>query len=262
MTVGGGGAVLVTGASSGIGRAIAEAYACRGRDLVLVARRESPLREVAHILAAKHGVTTLTLTADLSDPATPERLWKDVQDQAIRIGTLINNAGFGVPGNLCDVDWERHRDTIEVMAVAPVHLTQIFAPAMVERGQGEIINVASLSALLPPHAGGTLYYPVKSFLYQFSLAMREELRPSGVHVTALCPGFAETGFQKAAGGTVESVAFPRWMWSRPEDVARAALSAVERNKAVCIPGLVNKIIAAGFKLMPGPLGRWVVRGGA
>ena len=130
------------------------------------------------------------------------------------------------------------------------------------QGRGAIIHVASLSALLPPHAGGTLYYPVKSFLYQFSLAMREELRPGGVHVTALCPGYTETDFQKAAGGTVESVTFPRWMWSEADVVVEAAIAAVDRNKAVCVPGLANKVIAAGFKLMPGPLGRWLVRGGS
>ncbi|MFC3614825.1 SDR family NAD(P)-dependent oxidoreductase [Lutimaribacter marinistellae] len=256
------GAVLITGASAGIGRAFANAYARRGHDLVLVARREEPLQEVADILSASQSIKALTLSADLSDPAAPKRLWQEVEDRGISIKTLINNAGFGVPGNLCDVNWARHRATIEVMATAPVHLTQLFAPSMVRQGGGEIINVASLSALLPPHAGGTLYYPVKSFLYQFSLAIREELRSGGVHVTALCPGFTETSFQKAAGGSVESVEVPRWMWSRPEDVARVAIAAVERNKAVCVPGLLNKVIATGFKLMPGPLGRWLVRSDA
>ena len=92
--------------------------------------------------------------------------------------------------------------------------------------------------------------------------MREELRSDGVDVTALCPGFTRTDFQKAAGGTVESVTFPHWMWSEADDVVGSAIAAVDRNKAVCIPGLVNKVIATGFKLMPGPLGRWLVRGGA
>lgn len=252
--------VLVTGASSGIGLAFARAFASRGNDLVLVARRKGPLSDVAEDLRARYGVAVIILPADLSDPATPDRLRQETESRGIHVGTLVNNAGFGVPGNLCDVDWERHRDCIEVMATTPVHLTHLFAPAMMERGRGRIINVSSLSALLPPHAGGTLYYPVKSFLYQFSLAMREELRPGGVHVTALCPGFTETNFQTAAGGTVESVAMPRWTWSRAEDVAEAAIKAVDRNKAVCIPGFVNKCIAVAFKALPSSLGRKLVHG--
>ncbi len=256
------GAVLITGASAGIGRAFSHAFAQRGHDLVLVARREGPLLELAEALVSAHGVSVTTIPADLSDPATPDRLWQELAERQIEIGGLVNNAGFGVPGTLSEVDWARHRACLEVMAVAPVHLTRLFAPTMVQRGGGMIINVASLSAFLPPHAGGTLYYPVKSFLLQFSLAMREELRSGGVHVTALCPGFTRTDFQKAAGGTVESVTFPQWMWSEPNDVVGAAIAAVDRNRAVCIPGLANKVIAAGFKLMPGPLGRWLVRSGS
>lgn len=252
--------VVITGASSGIGFAMARAFARRGWNLVLVARREAPLIKAADDLRHAFGVQVMVLPGDLADPEAPAKLWQEIRDKGIRVGGLVNSAGFGVPGQLCDVAWERHRTCIEVMATAPVHLTYLLAPAMIAQGGGRIINVSSLSALLPPHAGGTLYYPVKSFLYQFSLAMREELRPGGVHVTALCPGFTETNFQKAAGGTVESVAMPRWTWSRPEDVAEAALNAVERNKAVCIPGLVNKVIAIAFKLLPGPLARKLVHG--
>lgn len=252
--------VVITGASSGIGYAFARAFAKRGQNLLLIARREAPLAEAAGKLKHEFGIQAEIIVADLSDPDTPKHILQEIGDRNIQVGGLVNNAGFGVPGLLCEVDWERHRSCIEVMAVAPVHLTQLLAPAMVEQGGGKIINVSSLSALLPPHAGGTLYYPVKSFLYQFSLAMREELRPVGVHVTALCPGFTETNFQTAAGGTVESVAMPRWTWSRAEDVAEAAIEAVERNKAVCIPGLINKVIVVAFKVLPSSLGRALVHG--
>lgn len=189
----GDGAVLITGASAGIGRAFSHAFAQRGHDLVLMARREGPLQELADALVSAHGVSVTTIPADLSEPATPERLWQELAERQIEIGGLVNNA-VGVPDALSEVDWARHRACLEVMAVAPVHLTKLFAPTMVRRGCGMIINVTSLSAFLPPHAGGgTLYYPVKSFLLQFSLAMREELRSGGVHVTALCPGFAAGG---------------------------------------------------------------------
>ncbi|MDU8946235.1 SDR family NAD(P)-dependent oxidoreductase [Ovoidimarina sediminis] len=251
---------LITGASSGIGRAFAEEYARRGLDLVLVARRAAPLQDVAEMLRKRNGIAAHVFPADLADPATPDHLFDHLSAQNLEVDVLVNNAGFGVPGNLIDVDWSRHKDTIEVMAAAPVHLCHVFAPRMLSRGSGRVINVSSLSAYLPPHAGGTLYYPVKSYLLQFSLALRAELKGQGVHVTALCPGFTHTGFQAAAGGTVESVAVPKWLWSASSDVARAAMGAVEKNKPVCIPGAFNKTVAAFFKITPAPLGRFFVGG--
>ena len=250
---------LITGASAGIGKAFAEMFAKRGIDIVMVARRRERLEDLAAELRDRHGVDVIVWDGDLAKPETPELLFKALQDEGVTVDVLVNNAGFGVPGDLVDVEWSRHRNCLEVMTAAPVRLTHLFAPGMIERRKGSIINVASLSAVLPPHAGGTLYYPVKSFLLQFSLAMREELRPHGVKVSAVCPGFTETDFQLAAGGTVESVAFPKALWSKPEDVAEAAIAAVRANKPICIPGLVNKVIAVFFKLAPGAVGRWAVR---
>ncbi|MCA0869977.1 SDR family oxidoreductase [Seohaeicola saemankumensis] len=249
---------LITGASSGIGQAFAEEYAKRGLDLIVVARKADPLQLLADRLGAQHGVTVTVMPGDLTDPETPLRIFDQLSARHINVDILVNNAGFGVPGNLCDVAWPRHRDTIEVMASAPVRLCHLFAPAMQKRRSGRIINVASLSAFLPPHAGGTLYYPVKSYLAQFSLALRAEMKADGINVTALCPGFTHTGFQDAAGGTVESVAIPKWMWSDANDVAQAAIRAVERNKPICIPGVFNKAVAVFFKIMPGAVGRFIV----
>lgn len=251
---------LVTGASSGIGRAFSEEYAKLGVDLVVVARKLEPLNSLAARLTADHRITVTVLSGDLSDPQTPEKLFNALLEKEIRVDILVNNAGYGVPGALCDNDWQRHRDSIEVMATAPVRLCYLFAPSMKEQGSGHIINVSSLAALLPPHAGGTLYYPVKSFLHQFSISFRAEMRACNVNVTSLCPGFTRTGFQAAAGGTVEKVSLPKWTWSDPNHVARVAISAVQRNKAVCVPGLINKVIAATFKALPGSLGRLLVGG--
>ena len=251
---------LVTGASSGIGKAFAEEYAKLGVDLVIVARRIEPLNELADRLRTQYQVTVKVLSADLSDPQTPQALFDALLKKAIRINILVNNAGYGVPGELCDIEWPRHRDTIEVMATAPVRMCYLFAPLMRDQAAGHIINVSSLAALLPPHAGGTLYYPVKSFLHQFSIAFRAEMRAHKVHVTSLCPGFTRTGFQAAAGGSVETVAVPKWTWSDPNAVARTAIRAVDKNKAVCVPGLINKVIAMAFKLLPGSVGRVLVGG--
>ncbi len=254
-----GGCAVITGASSGIGKALAFGFARRGTDLALVARRGALLEALAADLRDRHGVDVIVVEGDLAMPETPERLFETLRERVTMVDVLVNNAGFGVPGNLTDVEWSRHRNCLEVMTAAPVRLVHLFAPGMVERQKGSIINVASLSALLPPHAGGTLYYPVKSFMLQFSLAIREELREHGINVSAICPGFTETDFQRAAGGTVESVAFPRAFWSSADDVAEAAIAAVRTNRAICIPGIMNKVIAAFFKLAPGPVGRWAVR---
>ncbi|MCA0927927.1 SDR family NAD(P)-dependent oxidoreductase [Ruegeria profundi] len=249
---------LITGASSGIGQAFAEEYASKGVNLVIVARRNDPLQKLASRLRSQHGIDVVVWTGDLAIPETPRRLFDYLTGQHIHVDILVNNAGFGVPGNLCEVEWDRHREAIEVMGAAPVRLCYLFAPTMQERRSGWIINVSSLAAFVPPHAGGTLYYPLKSYLARFSIALRAEMKASGVHVTAVCPGFTHTGFQAAAGGTVESVAIPKWMWSEPNDVAAAAIRAVEKNQPICIPGLFNKAVALFFKVIPGALGRKIV----
>jgi short-subunit dehydrogenase len=130
---------------------------------------------------------------------------------------------------------------------------------MAKRGQGLIINLGSVSGFLPPHAGGTLYYPVKSFLIKFSLAHAEEMRRAGVHVTALCPGFTHTDFQKAAGGTVETVTMPDFLWMDADEVARQGYKAAVRGDPVCVPGWINRMIVRCFKYLPDAFGRWIVR---
>jgi len=250
---------LVTGASAGIGAAFAREFARNGFDLVLVARREERLAELAGEMAGTYGVRTHVLPADLSRPEAPEEIFAELAARGIRIDALVNNAGYGVPGDLDEVDWTRHRDCLQVMVTAPVHLAWLAAPGMVRRGRGYIVNVASLAGLLPPHAGGTLYYPVKAFVIKFSLAHGAELRDAGVHVTALCPGFTHTEFQEAAGGTVEKVEFPRFLWMDAEAVARQGFRAVMRGDPVCVPGWANRVIAAAFKYLPDRVGRWLVR---
>lgn len=250
---------LVTGASSGIGKAFAHEFARHGFGLLLVARHEPHLKAVAKDIAAVYGVPAHPIVADLSDPEAPEMIFSEIDKGGFAVTALVNNAGFGVPGMLIDVNWARHRDSIEVMMTAPVRLAYLLAPGMISRGRGWIINVSSLSAFLPPHAGGTLYYPVKSFLLNFSLAHGQELLPHGIHVTAVCPGFTETGFQAAAGGTVESLAMPRVLWLRAEDVAREGYAAVMKGDPISIPGRFNRLIALVFKLIPRSLGRWILR---
>jgi len=250
---------LVTGASAGIGAAFAREFARNGFDLVLVARREDRLRALAREIEPAHGVRVHVLPADLADPGAPQQVIAAVREMSLPLAALVNNAGYGVPGELGDSDWARHRDCLQVMVDAPVHLAYLAAPEMAERGQGFIINVASLSAFLPPHAGGTLYYSVKAFLLKFSLAHAAELRRSGVHVTALCPGFTRTEFQTAAGGTVEAVTMPDFLWMDAAEVARQGYRAAMRGDLVCVPGWINRMIVLLFKYLPEGVGRWIIR---
>jgi short-subunit dehydrogenase len=250
---------LVTGASSGIGAAFARVIARNGFDLVLTARREKQLHAVARNLEKAFAVKTHLMPADLADPNAPQRLFDDIQATGLRVDVLVNNAGYGMPGFFNEADWENHRDYLQVMAIAPVHLSYLAAPAMVERGYGRIVNVGSVSGLLPPHAGGTLYYPVKSFLIKFSLAHGEELRRAGVYVTALCPGFTRTDFQRASGGSVEAVTMPDFMWLDADKVAAQGYRAVMRGDQVCVPGWGNRALVGLFKYLPERIGRWIIR---
>jgi short-subunit dehydrogenase len=250
---------LVTGASSRIGGAFARVLARNGFDLVLVARRADRLRALAQDLEEAFAVRTHVMPADLADPATPQRLFDELTAADLHVDVLVNNDGYGMPGFLDKAAWDRHRDYLEVMAIAPVHLAYLAAPAMAERGFGRIINVGSVSGLLPPHAGGTLYYPVKSFLIKFSLAHGAELSSAGVHVTALCPGFTRTNFQQASGGSVEAVTMPDFMWMDAEAVAARGYRAVMRGDPVCVPGWANRALVGFFKYLPDGVGRWVIR---
>lgn len=250
---------LVTGASSGIGAAFARVFASHGFDLVLTARREKKLEALARELEQAFAITAHVLPADLADANAPQHIFDELQARGVAVDALVNNAGYGVPGNLDQSSWERHRDYIQVMTVAPVHLAHLLAPAMAARGYGRIINVGSLAGLLPPHAGGTLYYPAKAFLIKFSLAHGQELRGTGVRVTALCPGFTRTNFQRASGGTVEAVSFPDFLWMDAEEVAAQGYRAVMAGVPVCVPGWCNRVLAAFFKYLPDFLGRWIIQ---
>ena len=250
---------LVTGASAGIGQAFAREFARNGYDLVLIARREERLKVLAGDLERDFGAVAHILACDLSRPEAPLEISTALKDNSLEVEALVNNAGYGVVGQYNDSEWLCHRDYMQVMMTAPAHLAYLLAPAMAERGSGFIINVGSVSGFLPPHAGGTLYYPVKSFIIKFSLAHGAELRPSGVHVTALCPGFTRTEFQKAAGGTVESVKMPDFLWMDADEVARLGYKAVIRGDSICIPGFYNRMIVRFFKYLPDKFGQWIIR---
>jgi short-subunit dehydrogenase len=244
---------LVTGASAGIGVALVNVFAEHGFDVVLTARRQERLVEVAKRVSTRYGVTATTIPEDLADPRAPDRLFEELRRRGVAVDALVNNAGYGVAGKFARSDWPTHRDFLQVLVTAVVHLSHLFEPQMKERGYGRIINVASLAGLLPGSAGHTLYSAAKSFLIKFSESLALEHTGDGVHVSALCPGFTYSEFHDVLGNRPLVSKLPSFLWMDAEAVARQGYGAVMRGQVVCVPGPVNQAIASATKLVPEPV---------
>lgn len=251
--------MLITGASAGLGAALAREYAKRGWDLVLLARREDRLTALAAELNAAHGTQCRVLAADLfSDTAVPD-VMADLGD--MQIDGLINNAGYGHPGTFLASDWDDHRRFNHLMSVVPVELTRALLPGMVDRGFGRIMQVASLAGHMPGSKGHTLYAAVKAYLIKFSESLNAEMEETGVHVSALCPGFVLTEFHDV-NGTREGInSLPGFMVMDADVCAKLAADALEANKAVFISGRVNRFLARLNRWAPW-LGRKVMNSGS
>ena len=242
---------LVTGASSGIGEEIAGLLAARGLGVTLVARTEAKLRALAGTLATRHGVRVEVLPTDLTDADARSALPGQVADLGLEVNVLVNNAGFSTLGPVYRSDPDREIAMVRTDVEAVVHLCSLFTAGMVERRSGCILNVASTAAF-QPIPGQAAYGASKAFVLSYSHAIREELRPNGVTVTALCPGPVATGFAEAAGIAPEEMAgaMPKAFWVSASDVAAAGVDAMDANRAVVIPGLPNRVTAAAGWLSP------------
>jgi short-subunit dehydrogenase len=241
---------LVTGASAGIGEAFARAYARRGMNLVLTARREDRLEKLALELGREHGCQSIVLPADLSRPDAPHDLFVATSAAGAKVDVLVNNAGYGVGGHYQHRGWRQHADFIQVMVTAVAHLVHLYLPDMIERGHGRVINVASVSGLLPGSKGHTLYGAAKSFLIKFSESLSLELAGTGVNVTATCPGLTYSEFHDVLGNRAQVSKFPRLAWMDADEVVEASIAACERRDPVYVAGRVNQALAGLTKLMP------------
>ena len=208
---------------------------------MLVARR----RERLEALAAEIG-NARVIVADLAAPGASRKLVEAVEAQGLTVSTLINNAGFGLTGRFAELPLERQREMIDLNVAALVELTHLVVPAMRERRQGGILNVASTAAF-QAGPGFAVYFATKAFVLSFTEALHQEMKRSGIKVTALCPGPTRTEFGEVAG--VTSAAFDKFAADAPAVVA-AGLSGLQRNKAVVIPGLTNKLSAQSSRLIP------------
>jgi len=245
---------LVTGASSGIGEHLARRLAERGHDLVLVARDEHRLDALAKELEATCGATAQVLPADLTDPQQLQMIEDRCHDRAGPVDVLVNNAGFGSFGPFHTLDLDGEVREIALNVVALVRLTHAAVVQMVPRGKGAILNVSSLAGFQPGPMNAT-YGATKAFVTSFTEAIHEEVKGTGVAVTALCPGFTRTGFQAAAD--VPQGDIPAFMWQEADQVATFGLDALAKNHAIAIPGAVNKVLGAFSSVTPHAITRRV-----
>lgn len=241
---------LITGASAGIGEALARVFAERGFDLVLTARRAERLEALCKELKQRHGIAARFIAADLAKSGAATELAETLAKDGIVIDALVNNAGYAVPDLYRETDWRAQRDFIQVLVAAPCELTHRLLPAMHARGYGRILNVASVAGFMPGSASHTLYGGAKAMLITWSQALHSEQKGSGVHVTALCPGFTVSEFHDVSGTRGAMNRLPRFMWLDSRQVALAGYRAAMKNRPICTPGIPYKAISALVRLLP------------
>jgi len=238
---------LVTGASGGIGEALAYAFAKGGYDLVLVARSEAKLADVAKGVEAK-GAVAHVIALDLEARGAGADLEAMIAERGLVVDALVNNAGYGVAGSVLDADLAAQLGSIDLNVRVLTELSARFGAPMRARGRGGILNVASTAAFQPgPYMA--VYYATKAFVLSFTEALNRELKASGVHATAVCPGPVATGFQARAEFDA-TMGLTRLPMQSAEEVARFAFLAFRRRQAVAIPGGMNFIMAKGAGVTP------------
>ena len=251
--------MIVTGASAGIGAALAREYASRGWNIVATARRADKLEALKAEIEAAHGVPVHTVSADLMEPGAVDAILADVKGAGLTVDGLINNAGYGHPGTYLDSSWDAHQRFNHLMTVVPAEFTHKVLGGMVERGFGRIMQVASLAGHMPGSNGHTLYAAVKAYLIKFSESLNAEMEGTGVHVSALCPGFTITEFHDV-NGTREGInALPSIMKMSAEDCAREGADALEANRDVHITGGFNRFLARFNRTMPSAVGKRLMK---
>jgi len=234
---------LITGASSGIGVALAGELARRGHALTLVARRADRLRDMAARLGGEHGVRVEWIAADLTDEAERDRIPAEVSERGLVVDLLINDAGMGTSGRFHEIPVAKEIQMIRLNVEAMVALCGAFVPGMVERGRGGVLNVASVSGFMPVPQQAT-YSASKAFVLTFTEALTIDLHGTGVAATALCPGPVKTEFEGIIDG------LPAALYVDPERVAREAIDGLEHGRRSVVPGALNKVNAVSGRYTP------------
>lgn len=246
---------LITGASSGLGLALAEALARKGRNLILVARQREALESLACELSQRFGIEALFRVCDLAEPMRLTGLLQELEQGERRIDLLVNNAGIGTAGPFIEQDWGREQELIELNILALSRLCHAIGNSMVQQGGGQILNVASLAAFQPGPLMSN-YFASKAYVLSLSEGLRHELAPYGVKVSALCPGPVATPFFRNSLLRSEPLARHKLL-ADPEEVAQLAIRGLEKNRAIIIPGWRNRLIPLVLRLAPRALVRHI-----
>ncbi len=247
------GSVLITGASSGIGREFAKIFAAQGYQPVLLARSRDKLQQLAQELKTAHGSKVTVISADLSEPEAPRAVFETLRKRRIDVDILVNDAGLLFEGDFAAVALDDHLRLLHVNVVALTALTRWFLEPMLRRKHGRILNVASVGAFLPIPSLAT-YAASKAYVLSFSEALSEELKGTGVTVTALCPGFTNTAMVR---GSPRAARLPAVMVMDAQAVAQEGYSACLAGKALHVAGLSNDLAAWGIQYLPRSLVRTV-----
>lgn len=245
---------LITGGTAGIGYAFAREFASRGTDLVLVARDAARLASIAADLEESFGISVETHTADLSVREDMERIAERIEDDSRPLDWVINNAGFGLHSTVLDASHnDTHARALQVMCLAVLILGGAAGRAMARRGSGRIINVASSASMI--FTGN--YSAVKAWCYNYSESLGQELRGTGVTVTALCPGWVKTEFHERAG--IKAHSLPGIVWIDTDVLIRDALRDAEKGKPMSVPSVKWKVALVVAKFAPKSFLRWFSR---
>lgn len=243
------GVALITGASAGIGEALAREFARHGHDVVLVARREARLDDLADDLA-RHGVRAHVVAMDLAAEDASDRLWDELDDRDIAVDTLVNNVGIGTHGRFAESDPDRERTQLRLNVDVLVELSRRFLDG---RDSGHLLNVGSVAGFVPgAYMAG--YYASKAYVNSFTQAVAAEHHDDDIGVTLLCPGPTETEFQDRAGMSDSAVG--RYLLYTPAQVARAGYRGLQNGTTVVIPGTGMKMAVLLLRFVPRPLQRW------
>jgi short-subunit dehydrogenase len=239
---------LITGASSGIGYDLCPLFAADNYDLVIVARSESKLQEMAIALSQKYKIRVTPIAIDLSQADSADKLYAEIKNRSLVINILVNNAGFGLLGEFVAADYRRLSEMMSLNIVTLTRLTRLLLPDMVNRKSGKIMNVASTAGFQPGPLMA-VYYASKAYVVSFSQALSNELAGSGVTVTTLCPGPTATKFEEVAGVN-NTLLFNKYSMMSSPKVAIIGYRGLRKGKRLVIPGFRNKLLAFAVRFMP------------
>ena len=240
---------LVTGASSGIGREIAELYASKGCNLVITARREEFLQKLKVELEERYSVIVNTVIEDLSDINSAERIYNYCISNDLSVDILVNNAGYGLLNTFDKISLKEHVDFVNVLSTSVVTLTHSFLSGMLDREFGRIINISSISGLTSPaNASGGMYSGVKSMVIKFSEGIHKEYSHKNVYCCAVCPGFTHTEFHENMKEFKNSI--PSFMWMTSKEVAKESYEASTQGKELYVNGFFNRFLLFVMRILP------------